>query len=1069
MTVVFKPVLERMAKGSLEKLYAQAAISVEKEGIVWDGRNRHCGSIAVYSKNDVEILGTAKSLHPVILLKESCFQGNTTLHYELIPGKVSCLEEHSTDGVLICYNGGEIVIPLQLKAEKQPSESSETEGMSGAEGTSGTKDGAFKTKGKNGRQRSFESKIREELIKITRLNREKLILQKQKRDVGRQKELQEQLLSEIQLLVRLNPDCVRYRLYEAAAVLEAGDLVYASRLESRIRGVVLASKKKHYTEYCMLLDLQYRLARATKQFREAGVRKQQLRDYITMSLEKEPLDPDLVLILCGDCLNLENSIPMDLWEMLSELYQCGNNSPYLYFYGACLFQNPEVGRLLDTGLSPFAERCSYEGVRSRMISKELAEQIARCRPERYTPYIWHVYEALYREYPSKPLLAALCMVMIRCDVRNEKKFVYFEQAVNDGIGIARLYDYYMYTVPGNYEKPVKRDILLYFLEDEYVNAQIYTRLCLNILQFYKEDPQIFGKYKPKMEEFLCKQIMRSSWSEDLAVLADKILTADMLDSELARALLPMLYLVEAAAEVPDGYEIVYQSGIYKEAQRGIFRDGRACLWAPGGSGRFYLKNRLGKRVDGVNLQIRSLIQKEELIHSCEQLCLDDEPLLLLKTYERIQQKAYGECDFRLCLQYLKDKSLDMGFRKQLLDFILGKLPEFVSANLDFRGLCRCVGMMDQKQLADFTGILIQKGYYTEASELLVYLPTGTVDTELLLELAGVLAQYPENKSNKKLINLLSDLMDKNLLDDVLLQFLSQSFSGGLDQLIQLFRACQRRRIFCPELNRKLLLRLTMKKETDFNLFQEVFAASVNLGHAELLIQAALNRICSSYLCEWCELEMDVVAALQSVVIHAGDISSLTNPCQLACLKYDHESGLNHEIEHIVLKEMCQNLLDQGILLDFVQEEAAEFGFDAFPVIQVNLSKQEGISAELYDAITAGRVKVQAEYYIEGEEKRYRITADQAYACLYSAGIVLFAGETAYYRFHLGNQSTAWQTKSNWNYEPGNSVAYPLSDRYRMLQQIAVCRLEGRSAAKQMQEFDRILKMVECIGKKFKES
>lgn len=1095
MTVVFKPILERMAAGDVQQTCAQAVISVDKAEISWDGVCKYAGTIAIYSRNEVELAGTVTALHPAVFVKESRFNGNTTLHYELIPGKSLFLEEQYTDGILICYNGGEYVIPLHLKTAPDVTDIRSFK-LKKEESASADIKKQHVVHTKAWELHHDECAAR---IQMAQLLLKRMTLQKKGEGQKEQEVLFEEIVSQVKKLLEIKPECIRYKLYEAFTVLEAGEVRYAAKLESRIRNIVISSKKQHAAEYCMLLYLQYRIAQEERQIREAGVRKQQLGGYILTALEQEPEDQDLIGLLCSECLDFANTAPMDLWETLIYLYQRGNSSPYLFFYGACLLQNPEVNRMLDAGMDAWTGRCLYEAAKRDMITQELAEQAAQCRPETYTPYICRMYQLLYDKYPSRTLLSALCKGMIRCDVRNAKSFVYYEQAVEQEIKIARLYDYYMHTLPSGYEKPVNREVLLYFALDEYINPQIYVRLCLNVLQFYSEDSQIYQEYTMNLQEFLKNQIIRRNWNEDLVFLAEKFLTADMLDKELAQALIPMLYLVQVKAEVPDGSQIIFESGIYKESQTGTFQNGKACLYVPGGNGQFQLKLHSGEILEDVSLKIRPLMQNEEMMHFCEILCPDDETLLLLKTYAYITRKDYENCDFQLCMQYLKDESLDIRFRKQLLEFVMETMQTYGYDTVAFQTICQCAEMMDKKQLASFTEILIRKGYYTEAVGFLSCISPALVRSKLLQELAEALVQYPENNSSLELIELLWYLLEKGLLNDSLIAFLAENYQGTEVQLRKLYQTCQEKGIPCPALSQRLLLRMLMKGEisqSDMDFMQELFISIVNLEQAELMAQAALNTICYCYICGWCQLEADVLAALQSIVIHTGSVEGLTVPCQLACLKYDQEAGLEHEIEHMILKQMCRYVLKKGMILDFVQRRAAEYGLSAFPVLQADLSECGDFSENIYMKVQASKKNVWAEYYVDGEKTRYRVELKQAYDFLYSAGIVMFAGETIHYRFHFENQVTDWKTISDWAYAVNpvisekqreeillddENVLYEdaelqdkkveeqevckISDRYRMLQDIAISLQNGESAADAMREYEKMMKLIEIIGKK----
>lgn len=1057
MTVAFKTVLEQMAAGNLEHVYAQAVISVDKEEIVWDGTGRHSGSIAVYSRNEAELTGTVQSLHPALIMKESSFQGNTTLHYELVPGRVPVQEEWSTDGILLCWNGGEYVIPLHFRSTGKKK-------GSGDEISGRTQTVQCEESHKTARKKLPENIRREktERLRITKLNLERLLLLHQDRQQEKQQELLEQITSGIQLLARLRPDCVRYKIYEAFAALADGNVSYASKLESRIRNVVTAAKKEHCIEYCMLLNLQYGIALYQRQMREAAVRKQQLGSYIQNAMDREPKDADLVLLLCGDCLQLADTEPVGLWEELGRLYQRGNASPYLFVYGAFLLENPQVERFLDTGIDGWAGHCLYAGIKNHIISAKTAECASLCRPELYTPYICSMYKKLYDKYPSRDMLSTLCTVMIRSNQKGSTAFPYYEKAVEEGMKIARLFDYYMYTLPSGYEKPVNREVLLYFALDDFVNPQIYTRLLLNVLQFYTEDSQIYDHYTYGMQEFVKRQIMHSCWSEDLALLAGEIISPDNIDEELACALVPMLYLVQVKAQVPDGYQVVFESGIFKEPQTGVFMNGKTCLCVPGGNGRFHLQNRQGIRINGVSLKVYPLMQDRELMECCEKLCPDDEMLLLLQTHAHIVEKEYDRCDFRLCMQYLKDDSLDDDFRKGLLDFVLSDKKGSCFENSDIQAVCRYSELMDREQMAVFTEILIRKKYYTEAAGFLSGLSQDSVDDNLLLELAEALVQYPENETNTELINLLIYLFYKGILEDILLQYLSRNCQGKKELLVSLYRACLEEKLTCEELEQKLLLRLLMEAGADMDMIQELFVTVVNREPAKLLIQAAVNRICHAYLCESCDMEADVMAALQSMVIHSGNISSLTVPCQLACLKYDQEVGMDHDTERIVLEKMCGNMLDMGLYLDFVQRAAAQYGMAAVPVIQVNLSAAGAFHEDLFERVSKNQEDLWAEYYVDEEpQTRYRVQTRQVYDCLYSAEIVVFAGEKVCYRFHCGKQVTEWQIMEDWTYMPQSASG---NDRYRRLQEIAVRLHNGEPVSEQMRNYDMMLRMIDSVGK-----
>lgn len=1073
MTDVFKPILEEMARGEIGQVYADAVIHLEKKQIVWDGTKKSGGSIALYSRNEVDLTGTAVALHPAVLLKEHVFQGNTTLHYELLPGKVCCQKAWKTDGILICYNGGEYVIPLYIKAG-EPENAEAPEGEITLQQKDASKPADLEV--------SVERKVRKAQAHLMRCNLKRMVLlRNMQRDgdaealderSGETESLLEEMAFESSQLAQWRPEVIRYRLYEAEIILEKGEITRAARLENRIRNVILAAKKKHGIEYCMLLHIQYRLAAAQGQLHEAAVKKQQLGDYIETVLEKNPGDADLILLLNSSCLSCKAYDPLGLWESLRFLYQNGNNSPYLFFFGGlllCDLSQEAFKQIQQPGLEDWTLRCLQAVVKNGWMTPEFADRVFTGMPYRCTPYVCRLYETVYQNAPSEKRLADLCMVLIRCGIQRESAFPYYEQAVEGRLKIARLYDYYIYALPPAYEKPLPREVLQFFMLDRYINPQIYIKLSLNVLRFYADDSSIYDFYHKNVESVLKNQILHNCWSENLAYLAEEVLQPDMLDQEFAAALIPMLYLVQVKTKQPDGSQVIYKSGIYKEEQTAVLKNGSACLWAPGGCGSFYLKDCRGRLVSGIKLKIRPLMQDEELMETCEALCPQDERLLLLKTHAWIMQKNYEACDVRLCFEYLKDESLDMDFRMQILEYLLEYLKKRPEDIPDVRGLCACARQMEEQQLVFLIEILIQRGYYTEASEFLTGISLNLVDEDALLQLVQALAQYPENTTNPFLSYLMKYLFEQELLNDSLLSFFVQYAEKTGETQRALYAVCMRHKMDCGELEKRMLLRLLMKKDPEWNLLQQLLIqladhSPLNQDQDERLLQATLNRICGAYLFDWCSLEADVVSVLQALILRMGTVEELTIPCQLACLKYDQEIGLDHDMERMVWKQMCENLKKERIELSFVEREAAGMGMPAVPVIDVNLSHRGDFSRNLLEEIRQDEGIVWAEYRVK-KNPPCRVPVHPAYGFLYSARILAFAGEQIQYRFCCQDETTDWKEFSPWNFPvKAQENKNRGMDRYGMLQEIALCLQAGEPADESMQEYRTLLSLVESIGK-----
>ncbi|MGN0267181.1 MAG: DUF5717 family protein [Lachnospiraceae bacterium] len=1052
MTQVFKPILEQMAAGDLEHVYADVVIHMDKEEIIWNQTDRQTGTISVYSRNDIPVMGTVSSLHPAVFVKENCFQGNTIIHYECRPESVLFLTDSVQEGILICCNGRESVIPIRFQTadsvERERKESN-PESNSSIVHDSSIRPELRSVSEEHRNLRHTQAQFARKIMELFSCRK----LEKNPEKTGR---LMQEAGSMVQTLIQCSPNTVRYQLYGAVFYVLLGEQRQAAQMESRVRNVVTASRKKYSIEYCYLLYLQYQIACANGQMKEAEKKKIRMMEYIQLAMDRNPADFDLPLLLCSDGIDMEKLDLEELWEVLKYMHRQGNNSPYLYLAGAFLIHNSEGAVMVREKLDLWITGCLRYALKYGFLTEHTAKMAADMRPDVYRNYHWHLLEKLYLNFPLISVFSAFCTALIRCDIRRESVFCYYEKAVEDDLKIARLYDYYMYSLPADFDKPINREVLLYFSLDEYVNPQIYIRICLNVVEFYEDDMQILPFFQKGMDRFVRKQILRKNWSQELAMLAGIILEPDQVDEELAQALIPMLYLVQVQAQLPDGFRIMYDSGIYKEPQVGIIQNEKTCLSVPGGTGSFRIADRDGNPVSGIRLLVMKLMENEELMHRCESLCPEDPFLLLIKTHYWLEQGMTENCDLPLCFQYLRDDSLADHFRKLLLAYLLEQANHAEYGDEEIQTLMRYTNWMDQNQIMEWTRTLIEKGYHREAVGFLFYLSPDNFPMDSLQKLAEELVDRPINIEET---TFLLFLLKQEAADNDLLSCLSRSYRGHTSLMIQIYQWCCKQQISCEPLVYRLLLRLLMTETADLKLMQELLSQIINNENAKLLSTAVINRICYEYVCEKSVSNEIIPDYIEAEMIHSGGMEALSVPCQLACLKYNNEFGMNHDLEKEMVKEMCRRMLDAGIHLDFLNRQAAEFGMEAFPMFQINLGLQEN-SALLSERNTGASVS--AEYRIDGAKQIYSVPAHHGYALFYYAPAAVFAGENVQYRFLCGKAASPWISAGEWNFEPAK-----VRNRYQNLQRISVSVKNRDITVEQLKNYSVAVMLADSIGRNIK--
>ena len=98
------------------------------------------------------------------------------------------------------------------------------------------------------------------------------------------------------------------------------------------------------------------------------------------------------------------------------------------------------------------------------MGKELAGKIAALASgaKFFHQIYYRILSSLYEQYPSKELLGAVCGLLIKGNCRSKDCFLWYQKAVEEEISLTRLYEYYLYSLPEQYDTMLPRQVLLYF-------------------------------------------------------------------------------------------------------------------------------------------------------------------------------------------------------------------------------------------------------------------------------------------------------------------------------------------------------------------------------------------------------------------------------------------------------------------------------------------------------------------------------------------------------------------------------------------------------------------------------
>ena len=161
---------------------------------------------------------------------------------------------------------------------------------------------------------------------------------------------------------------------------------------------------------------------------------------------------------------------------------------------------PELLRVLDE----FELQVLNFGSRQGIITKQLSERIAELTVniKSFNKLLFSVLAELYDMYGTKSILSSIVGMLIRCNKTEKRYFLWYEEAVNEELKLTSLFEYFMYSMPEDYSRPLPHTVTLYFGYNSGLSDESLAVVYENIIRYKLELESIYMTYHPQMEKFV---------------------------------------------------------------------------------------------------------------------------------------------------------------------------------------------------------------------------------------------------------------------------------------------------------------------------------------------------------------------------------------------------------------------------------------------------------------------------------------------------------------------------------------------------------------------------------------
>ncbi len=789
--------------------------------------------------------------------------------------------------------------------------------------------------------------------------------------------LLDQMVEELEQLRMTGGPCMELSLMEAELHQTAGHREEAMSALLECKEDVFNGRLTHPGYYCLF---QYVLLMLQPD-------EEKMKSLIRL-LEKYQQDwPEDYLLFylytrCEDQYCFEN--PGEMLTQMKVLYGEGCHSPFLYQQALSVWN--DAPQLLY-GIGSFELQALHFGVRRGLVGETLAVKAAKLAVvnRHFQPLCLKTLRLLYECFPQRDILEAVCSLMIRGDCRREQDFKWYEKALEEQLSLTRLYEYFLYSLPADYNHLIPREVLLYFSYDHELDHHSRAMLYANVIQYLNEDSPIYRDYQKEMGRFAAEQVLQSRIDSYLAVVYDAVIYEDMVDVPIAKMLPSLLRSYRIRVKNPNMRQVVV---CYEElTEEGVYPVHQGVAYVPVFSPRscILFQDAYGNRYTDVGHVTTQVLDRPGLEKKCFQV-YPEHPMLLLAAC-REEAENLTEKGLSIIEQALERLNLHPLYKNILVGILIEyykKVP-FKEGDRPVFLLSMDTRLLSQGQRAQLCETFINGNYIKEALGILREYRCRISGGHLRKLCTDVILTRLFEQDDL-LLKLAFSVFRQDQADSVILDYLCEHFNGTAGQMYQILMKSVSERVETYDLEERLLAQMLFSGET--GQIDKVFSLYMKRKKpGELLVKAYFTMKSTEYFMRQIPAEDQVFAYLESMIGDTADKEKISTIYLLALTKYYAGLSVLSESQ----RELCQTIVDilvaEGIVLPHMKDLA---GYVRVP--------EDILDKEMIQYIGQKDSRVDLQIRIRPQEEQFRSNdMKRVYQGIFVKQEVLFDGEVMEYR------------------------------------------------------------------------
>lgn len=522
-------------------------------------------------------------------------------------------------------------------------------------------------------------------------------------------------------------------------------------------------------------------------------------------------------------------------------------SPILYLeVCSILNETPELLLELTNGVCKAIHWGSKQGFVDEQVALRYCYLAGKMR--HFSKVVLEDLCRFYEQYHEDEILASICKVLMKGQITTKEAFYWYDLGVAHNLKLTDLYEYYMYSIDENQEMRLQNSTLLYFLYDNHLTVMKKAMLYAYVVRNKESMPETYEAYLPVMEEYTRRQLTAGRISADLAVLYEAFIQEEMIDPEIAKEIVNVMFSYEISCDNPDIIGVYVTHRELKGEEFVPLVHGKAVVQIFTENHQIFLADKLDNRYAlSIEYTLNQYLNMAHMTSICyEKGCRDYRLLLYLyDKAERMNQTGKDVIAIRKAVLEI-EKLSKYHYKKAFCalvrfyyDNFEGELLDAALEKLDWAD----VNPAERNQFFEYCAV---RRFFDKAMEGIRSFGFEKIDGKRLLKISSESFKVNREQEDDELVKIGWHIFKSGNFDENMMQYLCRYYSGSISDMVQIWHYAKGFSIDTADFSERILAQIIFTGEISPDAY-DVFYTYYELGRDKQLIWAFLKYISYQYL------------------------------------------------------------------------------------------------------------------------------------------------------------------------------------------------------------------------------